>query len=93
MAWSQTSGEHPPPASRQDVVAYPEDKSETGARHSTPRMATVMARNHNHAGFDVPLQHGPGEVALDRLTREEIPGSSRALPLDLSCYLAIRKTA
>ena len=30
---------------------------------------------------------------LDELTRDEAPGPSRALPLDLNCYLAISKTA
>ena len=30
---------------------------------------------------------------LDELTRDDAPGPTRALPLDLACYLAIRKTA
>ena len=30
---------------------------------------------------------------LDELTRDEVPGPTRALPLDLDCYLAIRKMA
>ena len=32
-------------------------------------------------------------LVLDELTQDESPGPSRALPLDLNCYLAIRKTA
>ena len=34
VAWFLTSGERSLPASPQDVVAYLEDRSETGARHS-----------------------------------------------------------
>ena len=30
---------------------------------------------------------------LESLTQDEAPGSARALPLDLDCYLAIRKAA
>ena len=93
VAWSQTSGERSLPASPQDMVAYLEDRSETGARHSTLRVAAAIARNHKDAGFDVLVQRDIARAVLDRLTREEVPGSSRALPLDPNCYLAIRKTA
>ena len=77
-----------------DVAAYLEDRSETGARPSTLRVvAAAIARNHKDAGVDVPVQHDIARSVLDELTRDDAPGPSRALPLDLDCYLAIRKTA
>ena len=67
---------------------------ETGARPSTLRVAAAaIARNHKDAGLDVPVHHGVARLVLDELTQDESPGPSRALPLDLNCYLAIRKTA
>ena len=82
------------PASPKDVAAYLEDRLETGARPSTLRVvAAAIARNHKDAGFDVPVDHGVARTVLDELTREESPAPTRALPLDLDCYLAIRKTA
>ena len=82
------------PASPEDVAAYLEDRSGTGARPSTLRVAAAaIARNHKDAGFDVPLQKGVALTVLDELTRDYTPGPSRAFPLDLDCYLAIRKTA
>ena len=41
------------PASPEDVVAYLEDRSESGARPSTLRVAAAIARNHKDAGFHV----------------------------------------
>ena len=94
VAWSQASGRRCLPASPEDVAAYLEDRSETGARPSTLRVAAAaIARNHKDAGFDVPVHHGVARTALDDLTRDEAPRPSRALPLDLNCYLAIWKTA
>ena len=94
VAWSQASGRCSLPASPEDVAAYLEDRSETGARPSTLRVvAAAIARNHTDAGFDVPVHHGVARTTLDELTQGEAPGPSRALPLDLDCYLAIRKTA
>ena len=94
VAWSRTSGKCSLPASPEDVAAYLEDRSETGARPSTLRVAAAaITRNHKEAGFDVPVQHGVARTVLDELTRDDAPGPSRALPLDLDCYLAIRKTA
>ena len=67
---------------------------ETGARPSTLRVvAAAIALNHKVAGFDATFRYGAARAVLDKLTREEFPGPSRALPLDLDCYLAIRKTA
>ena len=92
--WSQASGRRSLPASPEDVAAYLEDRSETGARPSTLRVvAAAIARNHKDAGFDVPVHRSVARSVLDELTRDEAPGPSRALPLDLDCYLAIRKTA
>ena len=94
VSWSQASGRRSLPASPQDVAAYLEDRSETGARPSTLRVvAAVIARNHKDAGFDVPVQHDIARTVLDELTRDDAPGPTRALPLDLDCYLAIRMTA
>ena len=75
------------------MAAYLEDRSETGARPSTLRVVAAIARNHRDAGFDVPLHQGVARTVLEELTHEDSPGPARALPLDLDCYLAIRKTA
>ena len=94
VAWSQASGRRSLPASPEDVTAYLEDRSETGARPSTLRVAAAaIARNHKDAGFHVPVHHGVARTVLDELTRDDAPGPTRALPLDLECYLAIRKMA
>ena len=94
MAWSQASGRCSLPASPEDVAAYLEDRLETGARPSTLRVvAAAIARNHKDAGFDVPLREGVAKTVLDELMQDDTPVPSRALPLDLDCYLAIRKTA
>ena len=55
--------------------------------------AFAIARNYRDAGFDVPIHRGIARTVLDELTRDEGPGPVRALPLDLDCYLSIRKTA
>ena len=94
VAWSEASGRRSLPAAPEDVAAYLEDRSESGARPSTLRVAAfAIARNHEDAGFDVPVHHGVARTALDELTRDDAPVPVRALPLDLDCYLAIRKTA
>ena len=41
----------------------------------------------------VPVRHGVARTVMDELTRDDAPGPSRVLPLDLDCSLAIRKTA
>ena len=75
------------------MAAYLEDRSETGARPSTLWVeAAAIARNHKDAGFDVPVHQGVARTVLDELTRDDVPGPTRALPLDLDCYLAVRKT-
>ena len=94
VAWSRASGKCSLPASPEDVAAYLEDRSETGARPSTLRVvAAAIARNHKDAGFDVPIHRGAARTALEELTQEDSPRPARALPLDMDCYLAIRKTA
>ena len=94
VTWSEESGRCSLPASPEDVAAYLEDRSETGARPSTLRVvAAAIARNHRDAGFDVPLHQGAARTVLEELTQEDSPRPARALPLDLDCYLAIRKTA
>ena len=62
VAWSQASGKRSLPASPEDVAAYLEDRSETGARPSTLRVAAAaIARNHKDAGFEVPsMTTSPG---------------------------------
>ena len=94
VTWSEASGRCSLPASPEDVAAYLEDRSGTGARPSTLRVvAAAIARNHRDAGFDVPLHRGVARTVLEELTQEDSPRPARALPLDLDCYLAIRKTA
>ena len=94
VTWSEASGRPSLPAAPEDVAAYLEDRSDTGARPSTLRVvAAAIARNHLDAGFDVPVHRGIARAVLDELTRDDAPGPTRSLPLDLECYLAIRKTA
>ena len=94
VAWSRASGKCSLPASPEDVAAYLEDRSGTGARPSTLRVvAAAIARNHRDAGFDAPIHRGAARITLDELTQEDSPRPVRALPLDLDCYLAIRNTA
>lgn len=94
VAWSQASGRPSLPASPEDVASYLEDRLETCVRPSTLRVAAAaIARNHKDAGFDPPVHHGVARTVLDELTRYESPVPSRALPLDLDSYFAIRKTA
>ena len=65
-----------------------------GAKPSTLRVAAfAIAHNHKEAGFDVPVRHGVARTVLGDLTRDDTPGPVRALPLNLNCYLAIRRTA
>ena len=94
IAWSEASSKRSLPASPEDVAAYLQDRLGSGARSSTLRVvAFAIARNHKDAGFDVPVHQRIARTVLDELTRDYAPGPSRALPLDLDCYLAIRKTA
>ena len=83
VAWSQASGRRSLPASPEDVAAYLEDRSETGARPSTLRVAAAaIARNHRDAGFDVPVHRGVARTTLDELTRDDVPGPTRGEPGD-----------
>ena len=94
VAWSQASGRCSLPASAEDVAAYLEDRSDTGARPSTLRVAAAaIARSHKDAGFDTPLHQGAAQTVLDDLMRDDERVPTRSLPLDLDSYLAIRKTA
>ena len=94
VAWSKSAGRRSLPASPEDLAAYLEDRSETGARPSTLRVAAAaIARSHRDAGFDAPVQHDIARSVLDELTRDDAPVPNRALPLDLDRYLAIRETA
>ena len=89
----QRRGRRSLPASPAYVAAYLEDRSETGARPSTLRAAAAIAHSNKDAGFDVPLGRGVARILLDDLTRDDAPCPSRALPLNMDCYLAMRKTA
>ena len=82
------------PAAPEDVAAYLENRAESGARASTIKVAAAaITHNHRDASFDVPLRHGVARTVLEELIQDDSPGPTRALPLDLDCYLAIRKTA
>ena len=94
VAWSEAGGRRSLPAASEDVAAYLENRAEAGAKASTIKVvAAAIAHNHRDAGFDVPLRHGVARTVLDELTQDHPPGPTRALPLGLECYLAIRKTA
>ena len=94
VAWSLGSGKQYLPATPEDVAAYLKDRWNSGAKPSTLRVvASAIARAHMDAGLDVPLRHPIARSALENLTRGSLPAPSRTLPLDLDCYLAIRKTA
>ena len=93
-AWAESAGRRSLPATPEDVAVYLQERSEAGARASTIRVvAAAITHNHRDAGFDVPLRHGPARTVLEELIQDDSPGPTRALPLDLDCYLAIRKTA
>ena len=94
VAWSNATGRTSLPASPEDAAAYLEDRAKAGARASTIRVsAAAITYNHRDSGLDEPLRHDVVKTVLDELTREEFPGPTRALPLDLDCYIAILKTA
>ena len=94
VAWCDASGSTSLPADPEDVAAYLIDRQESGAKPPTLKVVVAaIARSHREAGFDVPLRYGVARTILDELTQDHSPGPTRALPLDLECYLAIRKTA
>ena len=94
VAWCGASGRSSLPAAPDDVADYLKDRWESGAKPSTLKVvAAATTRNHKEAGFDVSAQQGVARAVLDELTPDDSPGPIRALPLDLDCYLAIRKTA
>ena len=94
VAWSDATGRPFLPASPEDVAAYLEERVEEGARSSTINVsAGAIAYHHKDAGFDEPLREEIVRAALDELKLDESPSQIRALPLDLDCYNAIRKTA
>ena len=57
------------------------------------RRQSVIAREYEEAGFDVPVHHALAWTVLGKVARDDVPGQSEALPLGLDCYLATRKTA
>ena len=94
VAWCEESGSSSLPASPDDVAAYLKDRWESGAKPSTLKVvAAAITRSHREAGFDVAAQQGVTRAVLDELTQDDSPCATRALPLDLDCYLAIRKKA
>ena len=94
VAWSEAEGRRFLPATTDDVAAYLEDRAKSGAKASTIKVVSAaIAHNHKEAGFDVPLRHGVAKAVMEELTQDDSPGPTRALPLDLDCYLDIRQTA
>ena len=66
VTWSKASVRCSLPATPEDVAAYLEDRSGTGARPSTLRVvAAAIARSHRDAGFDVPLHQGVARTVLE----------------------------
>ena len=94
VAWCEESGSSSLPASPDDVAAYLKDRRESGANPSTLKVvAAAIARSHREARFDVAAQQGVARAVLEELTPDDSPVTTRALPLDLDCYLTIRKAA
>ena len=94
VAWCEASGRSSLPASAEHVAAYLRDKWESGAKPSTLKVvAAAITRNHREAGLDVSVQQAVARAVLKELTPDDSPSATRALPLDLDCYLAIRKVA
>ena len=94
VAWCEESGSNSLPASPDDVAAYLRDRQESGAKPSTLKVAAAaIARSHREAGFDVAAQQGVARAVLDELTQDDSPHATRVLPLELDCYLDIRKVA
>ena len=93
VAWCKASGRSSLPAAPEDVVAYLKDRRESGAKPATLKVvAAAIARSHREAGFDVSAQQGVARAVLAELTQDDSPVATRALPLDMNCYLAIRRT-
>ena len=94
VAWSEAADRCSLPAAPEDVAAYLKNRAQAGASVSTIKVvAAAIAHNHKDAGFGAPLLLGVARTVLEELTQDDSPGPTRALPLDLDCYLAIRKTA
>ena len=94
VAWSEASGISSLPASSEDVATYLADRWESGAKPSTLKVVSAaIARYHKEAGFDAPFQSGVARQLLDDLTQYDTSSPNKAMPLELDCYLAIRKTA
>ena len=94
MAWAQASGRGSLPASPEDVAAYLEDRSADGCEAFNPASGgggdSAQSQGHRFRRACPPWRRP------DRAGRADTgrsPPTSRALPLDLNCYLAIRKTA
>ena len=94
VACCEESGSSSLPASPEDVAAYLKGRRESGAKPSTLKVvAAAIARSHREAGFGVSAQQGVVRAVLEELSQNDSPSATRALPLDLDCYLAIRKVA
>ncbi len=94
VAWSEASGRSSLPASQEDVATYLAERWDLGSKLSTLKVvASAIARYHKEAGLDAPFQSGVSRQLLHDLAQDHISSPIRAMPLDLDCYLAIRKTA
>ena len=94
VSWSEASGRSSLPASPEDVATYLAERWQSGAKPATLKVAAAaITRYHREAGFDAPFQSGFSRQLLDELTRYDTSSPSRVMPLDLDCFLAIRKTA
>ena len=89
VASCEASGSSLLPATPEDLAAYLKDRWESGAKPSTLKVvAAAIARSHREAAFDVAAQQGVARTVLEELTQDDSPSATRALPLDLDCYLA-----
>ena len=94
VAWSEADGRRFLPATTDDVAAYPEDGANSGGKASTIKVvAAALSHNQKEAGFDLPFRHGVARDVLEELNQDDSPGPTRALSLNLDCYLAIMQTA
>ena len=94
VLWCRDLNETALPADPRLVATYLWDRSDRGAKHSTLRViAAAIARRHLDESLDNPCVDDMVRQALEYSLKKEEPGPARVLPLDMECYLAIRKRA
>ena len=94
VSWCEGSGRVSLPADPGDVADFLQERAAAGARPSTIRVTSAaIARGHARSGLRNPCESPVVQDKLDQLTRGEVSGERRVLPLDMDAYRAIRETA